>query len=493
MDTIRGWFGGGGGAAGAPVDPEKVLADAAAGAGASPSESTSPADAASGSNGVGGSSYFDPSGLERAAKAARELQGLPNAKDAIEISKLQEKTQQTEAVKAIEENKARQAAFASERVPHRGRGAAQDAGDGAQGAAAGGVLQRPVGAQATPGPAAGRRPPCASKRTSARKSRPCASRPSSARLQSTRQTCARKPTRPRLPTRLRAASGRSAKTLTSGCSSPSWRPRSFAPPYSRASRRRARSLAGGRKDFVTDTEKLGKAGGRAHGSWLWASTARGSRPAWPAASSRRDWASPRWSARPPACLLAPYCATRCAPFQRGSAESATRSKAWCLSPAPAPPRDHCPHHGETRGKNRAPYRHMLLYGPPGTGKTLFARQLAQSSGMGLRDPHWRDVAPLGRDGVTELHKLFDWASSSRRGLLVFVDEADAFLRRRTTETMSEDLAQRAQRVPLQDWHGVSQVSSRVCEQPTGGSGPRHLGPHRRGSAVPARPMSGRSL
>ena len=42
-----------------------------------------------------------------------------------------------------------------------------------------------------------------------------------------------------------------------------------------------------------------------------------------------------------------------------------------------------------------------------------------------------DVAPMGRDGVTAMHKVFDWARSSRRGVLLFVDEADAFLRKRS--------------------------------------------------------------
>ena len=27
-----------------------------------------------------------------------------------------------------------------------------------------------------------------------------------------------------------------------------------------------------------------------------------------------------------------------------------------------------------------------------------------------------DVAPLGRDGVTEMHKLFDWATTSKKGV-----------------------------------------------------------------------------
>jgi ATPase family AAA domain-containing protein 3A/B len=35
--------------------------------------------------------------------------------------------------------------------------------------------------------------------------------------------------------------------------------------------------------------------------------------------------------------------------------------------------------------------------------------------------------------------VFDWASTTRKGVLLFVDEADAFLRRRSTEHMSEDL------------------------------------------------------
>jgi len=38
-----------------------------------------------------------------------------------------------------------------------------------------------------------------------------------------------------------------------------------------------------------------------------------------------------------------------------------------------------------------------------------------------------DVAPLGSQAVTKIHQLFDWAKKSNRGLLLFIDEADAFL------------------------------------------------------------------
>jgi ATPase family AAA domain-containing protein 3A/B len=43
-----------------------------------------------------------------------------------------------------------------------------------------------------------------------------------------------------------------------------------------------------------------------------------------------------------------------------------------------------------------------------------------------------DVAPLGREAVTAIHKVFDWSQTSGRGLLLFIDEADAFLRKRAT-------------------------------------------------------------
>lgn len=78
--------------------------------------------------------------------------------------------------------------------------------------------------------------------------------------------------------------------------------------------------------------------------------------------------------------------------------------------------------------NGTPYRHLLLYGSPGTGKTLFARTLAKQSGLDYAIMSGGDVGPLGKDAVHELNKLFAWANSSRRGLILFIDEADAFLR-----------------------------------------------------------------
>lgn len=90
-------------------------------------------------------------------------------------------------------------------------------------------------------------------------------------------------------------------------------------------------------------------------------------------------------------------------------------------------------------RNRGMHCNILLHGPPGTGKTLFAKKLAKHSSMDYAIMNGGDVVPMGREGVSAIHKVFDWASSSPRGLLLFVDEADAFLRKRSSETISEDL------------------------------------------------------
>ncbi|EEH57423.1 uncharacterized protein MICPUCDRAFT_16944 [Micromonas pusilla CCMP1545] len=81
-------------------------------------------------------------------------------------------------------------------------------------------------------------------------------------------------------------------------------------------------------------------------------------------------------------------------------------------------------------KNNAPFRNVMLYGPPGTGKTMAAKRLARYSGLDYALMTGGDVAPLGADAVTRIHELFDWAGTSRRGLLLFIDEADAFLAKR---------------------------------------------------------------
>lgn len=43
------------------------------------------------------------------------------------------------------------------------------------------------------------------------------------------------------------------------------------------------------------------------------------------------------------------------------------------------------------------------------------QKLALHSGMDYAIMTGGDVAPMGRDGVTAMHKVFDWASTSGRG------------------------------------------------------------------------------
>ncbi|KAJ4714396.1 ATPase family AAA domain-containing protein 3 [Melia azedarach] len=87
--------------------------------------------------------------------------------------------------------------------------------------------------------------------------------------------------------------------------------------------------------------------------------------------------------------------------------------------------------------HQAPFRNMMFYGPPGTGKTLVAREIARKSGLDYAMMTGGDVAPLGAQAVTKIHEIFDWAKKSKKGLLLFIDEADAFLCERNSIHMSE--------------------------------------------------------
>ncbi|KAH1163593.1 hypothetical protein GYH30_001894 [Glycine max] len=87
--------------------------------------------------------------------------------------------------------------------------------------------------------------------------------------------------------------------------------------------------------------------------------------------------------------------------------------------------------------HQAPFRNMLFYGSPGTGKTMVAREIAKRSGLDYAMMTGGDVAPLGAQAVTKIHDIFDWSKKSRKGLLLFIDEADAFLCERNSSHMSE--------------------------------------------------------
>jgi ATPase family AAA domain-containing protein 3A/B len=92
-------------------------------------------------------------------------------------------------------------------------------------------------------------------------------------------------------------------------------------------------------------------------------------------------------------------------------------------------------------KNSGFLRNVLLHGPPGTGKTLFAENLALNTNMKYAIISGGDIAPMGEQGPEAMHKLFDWADTTKGGVILFIDEADAFLQKRNAanSNMSENM------------------------------------------------------
>jgi ATPase family AAA domain-containing protein 3A/B len=95
---------------------------------------------------------------------------------------------------------------------------------------------------------------------------------------------------------------------------------------------------------------------------------------------------------------------------------------------------------QTTWKRGGYFGHLLLHGQPGTGKTLFARQLALASGMEfamLSGPAFDQFDDA--NAIIEIKSLFSWANRSKKGLLLFVDEAESFLEDRRKQGRSKVL------------------------------------------------------
>jgi|GEM_PF-2506257 len=85
--------------------------------------------------------------------------------------------------------------------------------------------------------------------------------------------------------------------------------------------------------------------------------------------------------------------------------------------------------------SQLPLKNILLYGLPGTGKSMAAKALAYYSGMDYAIFSGANLAQFspGKD-VQELRTLLQWAKYSPRGTIIFIDEAEAILKKRSQLT-----------------------------------------------------------
>lgn len=79
-------------------------------------------------------------------------------------------------------------------------------------------------------------------------------------------------------------------------------------------------------------------------------------------------------------------------------------------------------------------KNILLYGPPGTGKTLFAKTLSYYSNFDYIIISGGDVSALGIHASVELNKIFEFIKKrKKKRTIIFIDEAEAFLRKGRNE------------------------------------------------------------
>lgn len=82
------------------------------------------------------------------------------------------------------------------------------------------------------------------------------------------------------------------------------------------------------------------------------------------------------------------------------------------------------------------YQNVLLYGPPGTGKTLFATLISHHADMDFAILSGSNFDQFDdEESIVQINKLFDWAETRSRGVIVFIDEAETFLGKRSDLTL----------------------------------------------------------
>ncbi|SBT30386.1 AAA family ATPase, putative [Plasmodium ovale wallikeri] len=83
-------------------------------------------------------------------------------------------------------------------------------------------------------------------------------------------------------------------------------------------------------------------------------------------------------------------------------------------------------------------KNILLYGPPGTGKTLFAKTLSYFSSFDYIIINGGDVSSLGTYASVELNKIFEFLKKrKKKKCIIFIDEAEAFLRKGRNESSAD--------------------------------------------------------
>lgn len=92
---------------------------------------------------------------------------------------------------------------------------------------------------------------------------------------------------------------------------------------------------------------------------------------------------------------------------------------------------------QARDDKDTSFRHVIFHGPDGVGKSMAAKKLAQVVGIDYAHVCGRDIQTSGEKAVRQIQTLFSWARLSSDGILLFIDDAEAFLRSIESSPMND--------------------------------------------------------
>lgn len=108
-----------------------------------------------------------------------------------------------------------------------------------------------------------------------------------------------------------------------------------------------------------------------------------------------------------------------------------------------------------------PFRHVIFHGPGGVGKRMTAKKLAQVVDIDYAYVSGREITTSGEDAVRQMQTLFSWARLSTDGILLFIEDAEAFLRSSESSLMTDSYTRENNNALCTFLHNMKRIKKNI--------------------------------